>query len=459
VITEPTLHPRRGADCASPISNVRSHPAFISSCAIVFASQAGVTLLTIASEICYARLLGPTGRGLLSLSLIVVSLVGLVGSLGGEIPIMLWTANRTRKRGDFLPAIVLLGAIGSLAAATLWATVFWRFHPDFLAGITSQLAILILVTIPANIFLSYVVSGLLGAERFGQYANLLIAQKVLILGGILFLVLGRWVSAETALFTNLLATVLVLTVALVLWGRHIPAEWNLAASRPRLRESLSLGARGQIGNVASFMNYRLDVFFVNSFLGPAQVGLYSVGVLIAESLWRIPYAVALALLPRTARTSRENNAPFTCLVIRRVLTFAFVGGIVLAIACPWILRWVFGVTFLGSLSVVWWILPGTVAFAVGKVMAADLAAREKVGYNSISAILALALTVVLDILLIPRMGIDGAALASSVAYLVNTLLLAVKLKKTLGVTWRALVVPGYTDFSFRWQAGLVADNP
>jgi peptidoglycan biosynthesis protein MviN/MurJ (putative lipid II flippase) len=109
--------------------------------------------------------------------------------------------------------------------------------------------------------------------------------------------------------------------------------------------------------------------------------------------------------------------------------------------------------------VIWWILPGTVAFAVGKVMAADLAAREKVGYNSMSAILALALTVVLDILLIPRMGIDGAALASSVAYLVNTVLLAVKLRKTLGVTWRALVVPGATDFSFRWQAGFVADNP
>src|ERR1019366_176609 len=147
------------------------------------------------------------------------------------------------------------------------------------------------------------------------------------------------------LFTNVVGTVLALTGALVLLTARIRPGWNLSISKASLTQSLSLGARGQAGNVASFLNYRLDVFFVNNFLGLAHVGIYSVGVMISEMLWQIPYAVGIALLPRTARTLRENDAAFTCLVIRRVLALAILSGIILAVVSPWVVSLFFGQKF------------------------------------------------------------------------------------------------------------------
>ena len=94
----------------------------------------------------------------------------------------------------------------------------------------------------------------------------------------------------------------------------------------------------------------------------------------------------------------------------------------------------------------WWILPGTVALSLGKLASADLAARGKPEYSSVFALMSLAVTVLLDFLLIPRMGIRGAALASSIAYLVDSILLTAKLRAILGVRWSALVIPTRADF-------------
>jgi Na+-driven multidrug efflux pump len=80
-------------------------------------------------------------------------------------------------------------------------------------------------------------------------------------------------------------------------------------------------------------------------------------------------------------------------------------------------------------------------------MSADLAARGKPEYSSVFALAALAVTVLLDFLLIPRMGIRGAALASSVAYFVDSLLLIAKLRQLLAVRWSDLLIVKRSDLA------------
>ena len=51
----------------------------------------------------------------------------------------------------------------------------------------------------------------------------------------------------------------------------------------------------------------------------------------------------------------------------------------------------------------------------------EIAGRGYPHYNSLNAFLSLVITVIFDLLLIPRYGILGAAMASSLAYTVNFL--------------------------------------
>jgi len=162
-------------------------------------------------------------------------------------------------------------------------------------------------------------------------------------------------------------------------------------------------------------------------------------------LWQIPQAVAVALAPRTARTIDEGGEQFTCFVTRQVFLLACGMAGIMALTSPIVIPLIFGARFRPSVPVIWWILPGTVAFAVAKVMAADLTARGKPEYNSMIAIASAALTVLLDFALIPRMGIRGAALASSITYFLQAIMIGVALKSVIKASWKSLLVPSYSE--------------
>jgi Na+-driven multidrug efflux pump len=61
------------------------------------------------------------------------------------------------------------------------------------------------------------------------------------------------------------------------------------------------------------------------------------------------------------------------------------------------------------------------------------------------AIASAALTVLLDFALIPRMGIRGAALASSITYFLQTMMIGMALKSVIKVSWKTLLIPSYAE--------------
>jgi len=186
---------------------------------------------------------------------------------------------------------------------------------------------------------------------------------------------------------------------------------------------------------------------VNYFLNATQLGLYALAVVISEALWQIPGAASLALFPRTARTVDRGATEFTCQLMHQILVIAAVLAAAIALGSWVFVPLVFGQRFRPSVAVVWILLPGTLALSLGRVGVSDLAGRGKNGYSSVFSITALIVTVLLDLLLIPRMGIWGAAVASSAAYSTNALLILCALKYELKVTWSALLVPTYSELT------------
>lgn len=424
-----------------------ARPGFLSNLTAVLGGQLSCAVVALLVQACYARLLGPAGRGQISLCLMVTAFGVLVGGLGGDYALTIWTAESREKSPEWLPAITVTALLGSLFASSLWLLVYWKWFPSFLKGMTSPMALVALVSIPLSILFTYLMAILTGLEWFRLRSGVALSNQIVGLLGIATLVSFFGAKPEIALLgyqAGLLICALLTAVLLRDFLRH---AWNVPAAARGIYSVLSLGLRGQLGNLATFFNYRLDVFIVNYFFDTTQVGLYAVGVLVAEGLWQIPHAAALTLFPRTARTLNDGATKFTCLVIRQVLLVACVSGAAMALLSPWVIPLVFGSRFAPSVPVIWWILPGTIALSVSKVICADLAGRGRPEFSSICAFLSLAVTVTLDLLLIPRMGINGAALASTAAYSVQTILLGIFLKRQLQVPWKSFLVPSLDEFA------------
>ncbi len=81
----------------------------------------------------------------------------------------------------------------------------------------------------------------------------------------------------------------------------------------------------------------------------------------------------------------------------------------------------------------------------------------KSSWNLINTIISLAVNIVLNLILIPRMGITGAALAWAVSIALNNLLPALQVHVMLGINAisRRLLVPGLASVACFAGLGLV----
>jgi len=424
---------------------------FSANTAAVFGAQVGRVLMAMLLEVLYARLLGPSGRGQMGLCMMANGVGVLLGGLGGEVPIMLWAADEKKHGRVWFGSVFLCGVVGSFLSVGLWVGVYWWWRPAFLRGITPILAWLLVFSIPASVLASYFGAMLVGLNWLRERSLLLVANQFLLLAFATILLNVFHPRAEFAMFAIVLASVCTILIAVRQLRHELNLRGNWRVGLHRVADTLRLGVRSQLGNVATFFNYRLDVFIVNYYLNTTEVGLYALGVMISEALWQVPNAAATALLPRTARSADAESTAFTCLVCRQVFAIACITALFVAVLSPFLVPLIFGQRFHSSVAVIWWILPGTVVYASAKVMSAELLGRGWPEYASIIAILTLCLTITLDLYLVPRRGIQGAAIASSLAYLFNSLLIAAVLKRKLGVTWRSLYLPSLSEFALYRQ--------
>jgi len=107
----------------------------------------------------------------------------------------------------------------------------------------------------------------------------------------------------------------------------------------------------------------------------------------------------------------------------------------------------FGSSYEGSVPALRLLLPGVVLLAVCKVLASDLGGRGLLVYNSLASLAGLLATILLDLVLIPRWGIYGAAVASSISYTLSTAVTLIVYTRVSRHSTRDVLVPRREDWA------------
>ena len=188
-------------------------------------------------------------------------------------------------------------------------------------------------------------------------------------------------------------------------------DWSII--RPFMVFSLT----GYLVNLLNLVNYRFDIWVVDQFAGTANLGLYAVAVGMGQLFFNIPEPLSRVVQPYLYSSDGEAMMRRFHVIARLNFTLVAVLCALTALIAPWLLPWLFGEAFAGSVIALWWLLPGIVFSCAYKLLAVVLTQRGLLRFNLYGALIAAITTVVLDLLLIPHIGITGAAIASSVAYL------------------------------------------
>lgn len=373
-------------------------------------------LLSVASTAVTARWLGPAGKGTLALALLIPGMLGLFLNGGIGAANVYFVGSRRLDVPSLTANSVWFGILATiLGASTIAGFAVTGWLRALLPGVPLWLILMAMVGLPISVLNGYFTSILQGLQRFVLVNLLTVAQGALSLVLILVLIVGFRIGLVGALLGSLgsgAATLMATSFLLHREGDVFVPRWKTSV----VRATLSYGLKGYVGNMLQFFNYRLDTFIVNYFVGAAGVGIYGVAVTLAELLWYLPNAVGFVIFPKAAATRPEEMNAFTPRVFRVLLLLTTVGAIGMALVSKPLINIVYTSAFASAYVPMLALLPGVVLLGSAKALTNEIAGRGYPHYNSINSGLALVMTVILDLRLIPQYGILGAAIASSVSY-------------------------------------------
>jgi len=418
---------------------------FVKNTSLIFATQVVSLVFSLAYAVITARILGPEGKGILSLVILVPNLIVLASNLGVEISNTYFVSGKKYKTQDIIDnALFLALGIGLFLVVIIW--IFTPFISEvFLKGISVSLLRISVFIIPLGLLQRYLTAILLGQQRIPQLSIVKIGGSVasLLLTILLLVVFNLGVVGPTVAIV--LSAVISVIIALY-FIRQQNFRLFPAFNRNIFFHTIRHGLKGYAGNLLQFFNYRFDVFIVNYFLGVASVGYYMIAVSLGEFVWYIPNSIASVLFPKTASSKKEEANQFTPLVFRHTLLITSAAALGLFAISRFLIPFVFGEKFVPSILPLWILLPGIVCLSLSKILTGDLNGRGLPQYGSYSAGISLIFTLLLDFLLIPKLGIAGAALASTVSYLISTLIVIFFFLKVSGLQLQHLFLFNSREF-------------
>ena len=390
-----------------------------------------------------ARLLGSDGVGAAGIAVVLATVAAVCCNGGTNISTIYLLGRRPAHRRVLIGALMPIAVSGAvlavmlvvLSGATLGPLIGLAQRTDLFLAAAALAAVIVTYE-----FLGAVVLGL-GQTRAYVAAELLRGVGSLVATALLLLVIWR---SDVGF---VVAAALAIAFAASLSASRIVRAVGVVT--PRIdagiaREALGIGLRGQIGNVLQLVSLRLDQLIVPAFLTLSSAGVYVIAVRATEAIAQIGSAAGSLIFPEVARRGDVVKTSLTERAIRATSLMIAAAGLVLGLLAEPFLAIAFGPEFTSGSLALRIMLVAMLPLSMARILAGDLKGRGRPGTVSIAMGLAAVITVLLDLVLIPRLGIVGAALASVVAYTVSATILATAFVRLTGAHARALV-PGPAD--------------
>ena len=389
--------------------------------AVTIATRFGLAILIFATDVILANALGPAAKGRFALVLLYSQLAATVIGVGMDQAIAVVTGRGpSEARHAFANAMLWTAVVGGAAVlASLWlygvpaggppAGPLVSLFPNLSAGQFTFAAL----AIPAELFFNLGLFALLGRRKVAAYSAIRLLRRLTLLALLVATALAANLDLAAALIINLAS--LGLTAAAILW---VATRERLVGAMPSialLGEEIRYGGRSVVGTLAERLQFRADAFIVNAIAGVRATGIYSVTSGLAETLWYVPNALGVVMFSRAVDPTADAGRTAAVLT-RTTLALSILLAVPAAAFGPRLVRFVYGSQFADAGVALRLIIPGVVAYSVVAVLSRYLSGRGRPGTGTLILLLGLATNVVANLILVPRLGILGAAIASSLSY-------------------------------------------
>ena len=404
----------------------------------VSALATGLTVaLGLANQALLARVLGDEGRGILAAVATTVLLATL--ALGEWVNRgSTYVAGHHPQRSSSLLTLTLVWALFLAVALAVGLSLADGWLAWLISSLTSTpfsrpilwatalLTILLVVQRGAQAIL-------LGQDRLRPYNAIPILFIVAYFGGNLLVAHGAEPNVLQVLIAWCAAVALSGAVAVVACGR--PA---LVTPVPLLVETARVGGRGAVSAILVFLMFRSVIYLVGAMMGLKALGIFTIAVIMAEMIQRLPNIAGTVLLPKVM-AGDDADHEMSLRVGRITLGMSVLIALMVVLVGRFFIEVVFSLPFIGAYEPLCLMLPGLVASGFASIFNSKLAADGYPPVTLWSPALALLVNVGLNLWLIPLWGLAGAAVATSAAYILWATVITFAYRQHTGVAWTRLL--------------------
>lgn len=390
----------------------------------ILSAIAGAVLITV-----LARLLQPQGYGLLMLAITVFSTFKLIARLGIGGSAGRYVAEYKEKKPDQMKHIVrfsVLLNLGAIALTALTVLITYEYIVELLGEPElSPFLYLGVVFLAIGTMQTYIKKVLQGFEEIRFVALIKVMTPVGRLVFALGLVLAGF-GALGAYLGYIITAAITATISGVYLLHHL-------RSYPTAGSTVEPGLRRRIAeysvpltatNSADVLDKRIDTLLVGFFLTPVEVGFYVLADRVVKLVETPMSALGFTISPmfgseKAAGNIKEISRLYETAFVNTLLLYIPAGAGLVLVADP-LIHLVFGAEYSGAVILLQVLGLFAIFKSVTKLTDKGLdylgRARDRAIVRGISAVL----NVLLNILLLPIMGVVGAAIATVITYALYT---------------------------------------
>jgi O-antigen/teichoic acid export membrane protein len=355
-----------------------------------------------------ARQLGPSAYGQLVYAAGVLAMYAGLASLGLDSIVVRDLVRLPAQETEILTTAGMLRLVGSVLQIVLALLTAW-----------SRGSVLIVVLLcGGTLFQAATVFDFYLQAR--NNVRLSSRARILIFTGAALLRLYGIYRQESVYYYALIMSVEQIGLALLLahlaWNsRAVVFRFNRILAERLLRESWPMLLTG----VAVAIHLKVDQVILGRLYDAATVGCYGVAVRLAEAVHVLPTAMIVSYFPIMIADRFRYDGEYARRWQRYYDAMVWIGIIasaVLSLLAPVLIRTLYGARFLAGGAVLqiygWSVLPVCIAMAISRWYIAQGRTVRLMITNAVPAVINIALNMVL----VPRWGMKGAAWATVISY-------------------------------------------
>lgn len=417
---------------------------------VAFAIRVVSAGIAFISQIILARLMGEFEYGIFAFVWVLVILFGNLSCLGFHTTVIRflpgYKADNDLAKIRGLTATARLFSLFSASMLAVFGVAFLYFFGQTIAAYYLIPVFLGLFTLPM-IALGDVLDGTARANSWALSAMspTYIVRPVLILAYMLAAIsLDAPITATTAMTAALAATYTTTLLQFCVIHWRLRQHYLRGASSIHFRIWLRFALPVFLIDGIGFMMTNADVVIVGFYLPPDQVAIYFAAAKTIVLMQFVFFAVKAAAAPRMAALIAQDDkrglAVFAGQTARWTFWPSLFIGMLVLLAGPLLLS-LFGPAFTQGYGLMFFLFAG---FLIKATIGPGETLLNMAGKQQLCValyVIAFASSIILNIILIPVYGLNGAAAAAATAMLIETVLLHLAIRRTLGIVLFAFSNP------------------